>query len=115
MNGETVCSILFLIFDGLELAGQLAWFSDGNETSIEGDCQLGTDQEPSRIKTNNDIGFVGTKFLLDCEEEGLNQIAVEVDIGEEGKDVLEQDSRLREVGILSQACSQALLDRKSVV
>jgi len=103
---EEIGTVLLLVALSLELAGKLALLSDRNEASVQAQSERGTEQETTRLKTDNDVGDL-VELCADLKLESLDEVGVELRRGEDGHDILEKDALAGEVGVLSQSISQS--------
>lgn len=104
---EEILAIFLII--GLSLAGsrQLALLAHRNEASTEAQSQAGADQKATSLQTNDDIGLLAAVALKDMQFQRADEGLVQGRVGEDRQDILEQDSRGREVRELAQGSAQS--------
>lgn len=91
---ECVGAVFQLIVEAVRVERELAWFADGNEADVEFQCQRSGEDEPTGLSGDDRVDLVAAPWggeLLDRVAEGRW-------IGEQRRDVAEQDAWLGEVG-----------------
>jgi hypothetical protein len=106
---EEVLAVLLLVANGLARTGKLALLAHGNEAGTETQGQAGTHQEATSLKADNDIGLLATVVGENVQLQGANEGLMQSVIGEDGHNILEQNSRRGEVRELAQGTAQLYL------
>lgn len=106
---EEILTVLLLVALGLTRTGELALLAHGNETSTQTKRQAGTHQEATGLEADNDIGLLATVVGDDVKFQGADQGLMQRRIGEDRKDILEQDSGRGEIRELAQGGAKSYL------
>lgn len=106
---EEILTILLLVALGLARTGELALLAHGDEASTQTQRQAGTHQEATGLEADNDIGLLITVVGDDVKFQGADQGLVQRRIGEDRKDILEQDSGRGEIRELAQGRAKSYL------
>ena len=94
MNLERIGAILELIANGVGLTGQLTGLASGNKASSELHGNGHADHEAASLGTNN-LGNARITEVISDRENGLTHC---VGIGEQGRDVLKDNTGLGIIG-----------------
>lgn len=106
---EEVLAVLLLVANGLTGTGELALLAHGNEAGTETEGQARAHEETTGFETDDHIGLLATVVLENVELKGADEGLVQGVVGEDGHDILEQNSRGGEVRELAQASAQLYL------
>lgn len=104
---EEILAILLFVSLSLTRTGELALLAHGDEAGTQAQCQARTHQEATGLETDNDIGLLVTVVGGDVKFQGANQGLMQGGVGEDGQDILEQDSRRGEIRELAQGGAQS--------
>lgn len=104
---EKVLAVLLLVALGLTRAGQLALLANRDKASAKPQGQAGAEKEPSSLQSNDNIGLLVTVGFEDVQFKATEESFVQGRIGEDRKDILEENARRREVGELAQSGAES--------
>lgn len=107
MHLEKVLAVLLLVALGLTRAGQLALLANRDKASAKPQGQAGAEKEPSSLQSNDNIGLLVTVGFEDVQFKATEESFVQGRIGEDRKDILEENARRREVGELAQSGAES--------
>ncbi len=85
-------AVLEGVVDGCRGAGQLARLADRDESGARGDGGGTREDEPAGVEPRDDVELPGERF-----DDRLGGDAQRLGVGEQGRDVAEDDARLRVV------------------
>jgi hypothetical protein len=100
---EKVLAVLLLVALGFTRTGQLALLANRDKASAKSQGQAGAEKEASSLQSNDNIGLLVTVCFEDVQFEATEEGFVQGRIGEDRKDILEENARRGEVGELAQS------------
>jgi hypothetical protein len=106
---EKVLTVLLVISLGFTWTRQFALLADRNEAGAESQSQTGADKEASGLEADDNIGLFISVDLKDVELQAADEGFVQSVVGENRKDIFEQDTRGREIRKLAQGSAQLYL------
>lgn len=104
---EKVLAVLLLVALSLTRTGQLALLANRDKASAKSQGQAGAEKEASSLQSNDNIGLLVTVCFEDVQFEATEEGFVQGRIGEDRKDILEENARRGEVGELAQSGAQS--------
>ena len=104
MDLERVRAVFERVLDGDRLGRQLAELPDRDQAGVELVGHRGTEDEPARLHPDDDVDLL----VLVRLEHQIDRLLVGAGILEQGRDVVEEDAGLREVGDLADPFAQRL-------
>jgi hypothetical protein len=104
---EKVLAVLFLVALGLARTGQLTLLANRDKASAKSQGQAGTEKEASSLQSNDNIGLLVTVGFEDVQFEATEEGFVQGRIGEDRKNILEENARGREVRELAQSGAES--------
>src|SRR5438477_2888347 len=105
VNLQPVGSILELIVLAHRLPGQFAGFPDGHEAGAEAEGDSATRDEAASLDRRHDVWRAIDPVTADLLHHGLENLLV----GQQRRDVLEDDPRLRKIGDVADQLSKSLV------
>ena len=97
---EPIFAILLLVPRLDQRPRHLPYLAHGDKPRAQLQRQAGPKQEASRFQAHHDVGLA-LDAVEDVELERGEQVAVRLDVGEDGQDVFEEDALGGEVGELA--------------